>query len=389
MKKSIYIPIIILLMIASCQEKLLQPINEPTGKPKRITVETVENIPGGARIIYTIPDNPHIAMFKAIYTLSNGESRETVVSRTENALIVKGFNDTNEHKVLICAITDALEVSDPATVTIQPLPSPLRETEHTVEMIPDFSGCRFIWKNPEQAPLLFDFYAANDHGTMELKRVITSSSKESFFTLREYAASERRFALVIRDAYGNLSDTISNRVTPLYEMKLDKKQMMIIHLKGDGDFNKFDLKEEWMIDDDVKTFAHSSAPPSVFTIDLGVIAKISRFKVWNRFYSESYYHWGNLRYFKVYGRADEPSADGNWEEWILLGEYEQKKPSGLPTTTQMTTEDRDFAEAGFEFEVDFEIPPLRYVRFNVTETWSKTSYAHPAEITFWGQLESN
>jgi hypothetical protein len=61
----------------------------------------------------------------------------------------------------------------------------------------------------------------------------------------------------------------------------------------------------------------------------------------------------------------------------------QVKPSGSAGTT-MTDEDLAAALTGFEFEVDLDLHPIRYIRFVITSTWENTSFSHPCELDFYG-----
>lgn len=379
-----------LFVFAGCAEKELTPISGNKDKPDPIVVEKVESIPGGARIVYTIPGTPNLQMIKAFYTRSNGEKQVAAVSKYENSLLITGYNDTDEHDVVLRAVSDAMIESDPVTIKIRPDISPLKKIQESMQILPDFGGARFTWENEEKVPVTIDLLAADDKGILKLSRIHYSSATTSYQALRGYEPIARTFAAVVRDMFGNESDTIypaGKILTPILEMEVDKKKMSMYTVKGDGDFNIYGTRDFWMFDGDVNTFAHSSAPPAIFTFDLGRPVKLSRFKVWNRYFENNYYHWGNLRFFKVYGRLDVPSKDGNWDEWALIANCEEVKPSGIVNTKEMTNEDIAVAEAGFEFEIGFDIPPVRYLRFSVEQTWSGTSFAHPAEFSFWGQYE--
>lgn len=374
----------------ACSEKELSPISEKRGKPDPVIIDSVESIAGGAKITYMIPGSSNLQMVKAVYFRSPGKEEVSIASKYENTLLIQGYNDTQEHEVTLYAISTAMEISDPVKIKITPDLSPLRKIQASMQILPDFGGARFIWENTEKAPITIDLLVADDEGMLKISKIHYSSASASYQSLRGYQPIPRKFAAVIHDMYENQSDTIypeQKEIVPILEMEVDKKGMSMYTVDGDGDFNIYGTHDFWMFDGDVTTFAHSSAPPAVFTIDLGRPVKLSRFKLWNRQYENNYYYWGNLRFFKVYGRLETPSKNGNWDEWPLIAECEEIKPSGIPDTKQMTNEDIAAAEAGFEFEIGFDVPPVRYLRFSVEETWSGTSFAHPAEFTFYGQYE--
>ena len=389
-RRYLLITLSIIMVLSACKEKELQPISQGDGKPGPVVIDHIENIPGGARISFTIPDSKDLMMVQAVYTTTDGEQKTSIASKYQNQITLTGYNDTDEHDVVLYAMNVAMQASDPVSRTFQPLKSPLKMVEESMQIIPGFGGARFQWENLEKAPITVDLLAADDDGSLKLVRIFSTNSSSAYQALRGYEPEPRVFAAVVRDAFGNTSDSIfpaGKSLVPILELEVDKKDMRMLYLNGDGDFSQFDMHDYAMFDGNVNTFAHSAAPPAVFTFDLGTVVKLSRFKMWNRLEDGHYYHWGNPRFFKIYGRTEAPSQNGNWDEWILLADCEEIKPSGLPNTKQSTVEDVAFAVAGFEFEIDFSFPSVRYVRFSIEETWSKTSYAHPAEFSFYGQFE--
>ena len=109
---------------------------------------------------------------------------------------------------------------------------------------------------------------------------------------RGYDIDPRWFAAVVRDNYGNVSDTIYPRnesgekmqIAPLYEQKLNKSAMRVMILNNDTPFNDFGGSNANMIDDNLETFGHSSngTMPASFTIDLGEPVKLSRVVLYQR-----------------------------------------------------------------------------------------------------------
>jgi hypothetical protein len=76
--------------------------------------------------------------------------------------------------------------------------------------------------------------------------------------------------------------------------------------------------------------------------------------------------------------------DGSWKaDWTRLAECEIIKPSGSPMGTN-TPEDLAAHNAGFEFEMPQDVPKVRYIRFEVRETWGRTAAIHLAEISVFG-----
>lgn len=393
MKMKLYIILLFTgVILSSCAEKEIEPISQSLGKPQPVTDIVVQNKPGGAVISYRIPQAEDLLLVKAVYTLSNGKQSETSVSFYDNNLEVNGFNDMNEHKVQIYAINRAQVMSDPVDVVIKPEKSPLQRLTETFEIISDFGGARFSWENELKAPVSIDLLAEDSIGNLKVMKVVYTESLQAYQSLRGYKPSPMKFAAVVRDYWNNTSDTIyppEVKLTPMFEEKLDKSKMHVMKLNNDASFANWEGLDFYLIDDDKTTFGHSanSSIPAAFTIDLGCTVKLSRFLNWQRYFSDTFYNWGNPKKMNVYGRAEKPASNGNWNEWEFIMECEIVKPSGSPSGT-VTDEDKAAAEAGHEFTFDLDQKPIRYLRFIVTETFGGTTFCHPCEFSFFGEIIS-
>jgi hypothetical protein len=136
-----------------------------------------------------------------------------------------------------------------------------------------------------------------------------------------------------------------------------------------------------------------SEVPQLFTINLGVEVKLSRFILWER--AETYYYGQhNPQFFEVWGTKELKtgvSDDSYWwddwkADWELLGDYEVVKPSGSAYGT-VTAEDRAFADAGFNFSFPLESQPAKYLRFVVKKTFANTLALHLNEIEIYGSSD--
>ena len=378
----------LLLALPGCKEKELEPISPSLGKPGTVVVDKVVNIAGGAEITYTLPQAEDVLYVQANYVLADGKVREIKSSMYNNTLTIEGYNDQEEHIVKLYAVNRAQELSDPIEVTIRPEESPLQKVVRSMEITPDFGGARFSWENPTATPISIEMMAENDDHAMSLIKIYPTASTVAYQSLRGYDPEPRVFAAIVRDNWGNVSDTLfpaGRELTPVFEEQVPSKQMSIVRLLNDGDFNMYGLSDTYMIDGDVETFGHNSAQPSTFTIDMGSEVMLSRMKMWYRYYSNAYFCWGNPRYFTVYGRVDPPSMSGDWDEWTKIMDCEAIKPSGIADQWTETVEDVAEASAGLEFEFEY-TPTYRYIRIEVTETWGMTIFAHPAEVTFYGKI---
>lgn len=379
--------IILLFLFSACDEKTLDPISASLGKPGIVTDIQTESIPGGVKITYRIPEAEDILAVKGVYTLSNGKTYEAMTSFYENKLEIQGFNDMTEHTVKVFAVNRAQVMSDPVEVKFTPLESSLSKVSKTMEIISAFGGAQYSWLNPDKAPLTFEFMAQDSVGELRTMRIITSQADTMKQALRGYQPEPRIFASIIRDNWGNMSDTVfppGKTILPLFEEKLNKRNMSVMKLGNDASFTNWEGMDSYLIDDDPSTFGHSpnSSLPAAFTIDLGVTAKLSRLVMFQR--DDRVYSWGNPKNFEVYGCENRPSQNGDWSDWTLIMRCTIIKPSGSPVGTN-TDEDVAALKAGHEFSFDLSQVPLRYIRIRILDTWEGSTFTHPAEVTFYGE----
>lgn len=122
-----------------------------------------------------------------------------------------------------------------------------------------------------------------------------------------------------------------------------------------------------------------SGLPQWFTINLGQVAQLDNFRLWQR--DNALYNVGNPKVLEVWG-SNNPNADGSWESWTKLATFNSVKPSGLPSG-QNTDADRTYARAGEKFRFPAAIPAVQYVRIKVLETWGGQNYIHLSELAFY------
>lgn len=175
-------------------------------------------------------------------------------------------------------------------------------------------------------------------------------------------------------------------------VRFSKEKFNIIPLENDADWNCHNGKVEYVIDGSLNTFAHTQAGvpdwgnatkdlESSLTIDFGEWLNVERIVLYNR-YSKGYYRDANVKRLALYYCDHEPSIIGNWDEWILLGEFSIDKPSGI-LGNEETELDKEVATTGFPLRLD-NIMNIRYLRVKVLETWGKKWYTHIAELDILG-----
>ncbi|HEY9562081.1 MAG TPA: DUF5000 domain-containing lipoprotein, partial [Anseongella sp.] len=251
------------------------------------------------------------------------------------------------------------------------------------------------WTNELNSPISIMLYAENENGLLENVETVYTSQTETSFSLRGYPSEPTRFAAVIRDRYDNFSDTIypvtpGHMLTPLFEERLDKKKFNKVILSDDTSWDAWEGYYEGWYDEslhNIDGIAHTQGDdpfPQIWTVDLGVTVKLSRFILHQRQNTGFAFSHGNPKKFTVYGAKELPADDGNLDNWIKLRDCESVKPSGLPIG-QMTDEDLDRFEAGDEFAFEG-APEIRYFRLAVHETWDGSGFVNLNEITLWGNI---
>ncbi len=70
-----------------------------------------------------------------------------------------------------------------------------------------------------------------------------------------------------------------------------------------------------------------------------------------------------------------------------LGTYDITKQSGLPISADLTTEDKAYADNGFECEIPIDAPEVRYIRIAIDKTFNNTKYSYTGELKFYGQVK--
>jgi len=379
-----------LFVFGSCTEKTLAPVVTDDIPPGEVTNAVVENIPGGANIKFLIPEDTDLAYVRATF-LRNGVERDTRSSLYTNQLSIEGLSDVTPQDVKLYSVDRSENVSNPVSVTIEPMTPSYLTIYESLKITPDFGGARFTWDNEDETPIFINLLADDTTSTLKSREIHYTSQVIGDRSLRGFASEPIKFAAIVGDRYDNYSDTIIETITPLFEEKFDKTEWRIVPLANDHDWNAWGFDDENIYDDNTESYAHTwggTGWPQMFTIDLGGLKKFSRMKLWQRLSSDGFYYaHGNPKTWEVYGRADEPEMDGSWDNWTLINECSMVKPSGLPMGS-VTNEDIDAAHDGHEFTFDVDTTPeVRYIRIKITATWDGATYCNFAEMSVFGQSQ--
>lgn len=383
----------ILLAVGCSPEKYMSAIDDDVA-PGPIRSVHVENLPGAAKISYTLPDSESLRYVKAVYSIRPGVMREAKSSLYSDHLIVDGFPRESEYEVMLYAVSKGEKESEPVTVKVHPNTPPLLEAYNSFTFTETFGGVVIEFANSGESSLAVTVLTPEEGRMSEVETYYTKS-KIGRHPVRGFAAEPRLFGAVIRDRWGNLSDTIYAELTPIFEEQIPKTNFAQVNLQTDTNEPHIAQGQMFQIWDGrtapnggigVFHTKPGTGMPQSFTFDMGVTAIFSRFKLWHRGPGTQWaYQLAAPKRWEVWGSAEAPDPSGDWDGWTLLMECESYKPSG---DGPITAEDALYATSlGEDFVFPDGMPPVRYVRFKILETWGFLDYIYLRQLTFWGQLQ--
>jgi hypothetical protein len=389
--------IIVLLSFSllSCKEEQLGQYPVDNISPQPVSNPVVTNFPGGSRIDYQLPDETDLLYVKVSYRLPSGDMAEVRTSVFANHVELKGFAKSKKTTVQLYCVDRSQNVSQPFDVEIEPEDSPIYDIFSSIELNVGFGGFKINWENRLAEDVAVEVMRKDDEGVFRPIETFYSSEKTvTNKSVRGQEAVETEFAVYVRDTYNNNSDTLKAKMTPWFESELDKTKWVALPKSNKFTLHSYGSANMSVMWDGVYNVANgiyylsenANKDEPYFTFDLGTTAKLSRFRYWSRY--DYIFRLHSPKTIAILGTNDPAVAanpDSNESEWILLGEYESTRPSGLPGGADPTAEDRAYADAGEEFEFSLDAPKVRYIRFLSRISWTKTRALFIAELTFWGE----
>lgn len=370
-------------MFFSCQEEERGQYPIDSTPPGKIKSFEVENIGGGAIISYVLPDDEDILYVKATYKLDNGTPMEVISSVFATKLEVVGIGKSKDLWVDLVVVDRSRNESERVVVKTQPLDAPLYSILGSMVIRNDFGGISLNWTNSTGAPVVIEVLTPNDAGETIVADKFYTEAKNGKGNIRGYEPIERQFSVLIKDRWGNVTDTLTNQYLPIFEQQLDKKRFARWNPPGIP-YNAY-TTANWYIENlwnnsITSGFANYSLE---FTFDMGKLAKLSRFKINQRGEANLCYAHGHPKRFELWG-SPTPNVTDDFSTWQFIGSFESFKPSKLPLG-QVSNEDIAYANAnGEEWNVSLDAPNVRYIRFTCQETWGQANLIQVMEATFWG-----
>jgi len=387
-------------VMGSCTESQYGQTPTDAIAPGPLTVTSVESLPGGAKITYNLPDETDMSYVKGVYTV-DGVRKEVRASVYNNFVVIEGLGSVNPVEVTLTVVDHSENASTAVVKTITPGTPPIQKVFESLQLFPDFGGISIKWKDEDGAQMGFTVFAdrwLND--TLEEGETKFFTDKDGSYTFRGYDDAKRRYAVQIRDVYGNLSELKEGEFAPYFEHEFDQTSFAAVWLPGDNNTvsssrplelcwngNRYDL---WHTSN-LATITETT--PQTITIDLlsqatdPATAKLSRFYLWPRNRSDFFFGNNCFEWFELWGTKELKGAlddDSYWtgqswkSDWEMLGDYRIIKPEVIPATVE------EVALNYYNFVVPIEKEEVRYVRFVVKKTWGTTGAMHMAEFEFWG-----
>ncbi|MCL3779267.1 DUF4959 domain-containing protein [Prolixibacteraceae bacterium JC049] len=371
-------------LIYSCTENKLTPLENDSTAPGKIDVLSIKNGPGEALISYNLPNDDDLLYVKATYAV-NGKEREVKSSYFNKQIQLLGFNEVKEYQVKLVCIDRSNNEGDVVTINVAPEEAPVFQIFNSLSIESDWGGVKYAWNNEFNAPVVVNLLAEDEEGVMQPLEWIYTEAESVEKALRGFDPEEKKFGAVVRDRYDNYSDTLYSVQTPLFEEEIEFDESNLKVLANDTKRNSWSKPWSKLFDEDPTNqsyVAFETPYPQIYSFDLNRNVKLSRFILWGR--SDRHYEGGNPVKFRLYGAKELPESV-ELEDWEFLGSYDVKRPSGLPFAADLTTEDKEFAERGFELLVPLDAPEVRYVRVVLDKTFGNTKYSYHSDIKLYGQ----
>lgn len=405
MKQILMFTLLAATTLYSCKEDQFSPISKDDAVPQQISNPVSVAMHGGAKISYTLPDDKNLAYVRAEYEV-NGQKRETKSSFYQRSVTIEGFGNTNEYAVKLYSVSYAEKASAPVEIKIRPLEPAIDTVRRSLEIIESFGGINTRFKNPYNANIMIGVIRW-DEGQKEWKDLDAhyTGLDSGKFSVRGQKAEPIKFGIFVRDRWNNFSDTLQVVKTPIYEEQLNKKGIKdgrgkwsipqreplpkngtAIVEPGNLSSWKFDQMFDDIIGNNGFHTTENKEVPIWIPMDLGVKARLSRYKIWQR-QSGYIYNHGNPHQWEIWGTNDPKDVNS----WVLLDAQIMIKPSGRPALNDNSNEDEEVAENGQEYEFPIDAPAVRYIAWKHIDSWASIEgfygHFHLSEMTIWGQIK--
>ncbi|PWK77110.1 uncharacterized protein DUF5126 [Mucilaginibacter oryzae] len=385
-----------------------EPLSTDKTKPGVVTNISVTDYNGGSNISYKLPNSSNVLYVLAKYQIRDGVPREVKASYFSDTLNVDGFAKAQEYKVQLYTVSRSDVMSDPVTVTVHPKTPVYTLVSNTATIEPDFGGVHITALNKlkKGVGIIVTKYDSLTQKMLILDQHYTNTDTIDY-SVRGMNTAKRQFGVYVTDKYGNISDTLKQAVSPLFEEMLDKNIFSPYKLASDTEIGYgWELPNLW----DGHTDGSSAGwhtqpgnkPPFVCSFNVGKTYKLSRFVMWERPDDDGggnkyAFGHGNPRYFTMWGSNVASPKDAKLPvtspvgtkvgDWINLGNFTYPNPPSGLSPENHNAADNAFVLAGVNFNFSLNTPPVHFIRIGVAQTWENGDIAHIMEVSLYGSPE--
>ena len=165
MKKHLLILILLSLLLTACQEDYIGQYPTDNVAPAAVSNVRVDNQQGKVVLYYDLPDVSDLLGVKAKYVSpTTGEATEAFSSAYVNSLTLNGFGQSSKVKVTLVTLDTSYNESDPVTVEVEPLPSPIYDIVESLSVFESFGGLNIQWENALQEGIALCVLMKNAEG---------------------------------------------------------------------------------------------------------------------------------------------------------------------------------------------------------------------------------
>ena len=407
-KQATVLAFLMLVFLAGCgDDNRLGLPSQHGNPPPPPTVVEIDNLNGAAIIHFQAPPVDDIVAITATYMINDVE-RVVRASIHNNTLLVDGFGRAGEHTVFLRTVDASRNESVPVPVTVNVLTPPVVTIFESLQIQPTFGGLFVTWENEHRNNIIIHISVQDEFGDWNVVHSFFSSEQEGRGTMRGFNDDPREFRIQVRDRWDNFSEVLSIVETPFFEERISPDFFheitpALLGVAGGiwGDTPNWNAsmtpRMMWTTPGNHGQQWHSAANMAegqdwFVSFGLGQLAELSRFHIWQRSSTQSWiFAHNNLRKYSLYGAPEitiDMRLNGGRYGWTHLVDVVAHRPSGPYTVLQvpLTPEDIAFALQGEEIEFPPGLPPVRYIRIFLKETWSGVRTFQISDIQFWGRV---
>jgi hypothetical protein len=288
---------------------------------------TVKNIDGGAFINFKAPLDDDLLCVVATYDI-NGIERTTKASPFSNELLVEGFGKAGTYTVVLKSVDKSKNESTPVEVVVNPTTPPVENIFNSLKVIDSFGGIKLSWENETEANIIVEVSKKNGEEWESVENFYSNAKKGSG-SLRGFEPEPITFRFRIRDRWDNYSNYKETNNLPILEEQLDKSKFKeVIPLSGDTEaMGALPIRNIWDGNNAVNCFHGIMDDVNrAITFDMGQVAKLSRFKMWQRTQAAAWiYSHNNLKRYDIYGCTEiteEMRNSGTEVNGMMLPDFE-------------------------------------------------------------------